>query len=385
MKKANTIVTQKIGFEVVNLGDARKPGYIWADVKFDDNSETYHYVRKAYVGKSADQMITLIDGVEVTYNKFTKEVISYERYKDTKGMKKTNTSNLGNKRKSKVDQMVEEVEEVIENGQIEIEEPAAFIPSNIVKHDKFDMIKSCVENYIPVYLVGPAGAGKNHTLEQISEELEIEFYFTNSVQQEYQLTGFVDAGGNYHDTQFYRACKNADEGKETMFFLDEIDASIPEVLVKLNMAIAQGYFEFPNGEVLKFKNHIHWVSAGNTFGNGADEMYSGRMVLDSASLDRFVVIDFDYCLNIEMSLTKGNTELVNFIRQLRKITTEQGIRSTFSYRCLMNVTKLEKAMPTKTVLEIAVFKGMDKDTLNTIYVPGSSKYHKAFQEMKMAC
>lgn len=33
-------------------------------------------------------------------------------------------------------------------------------------------IKCCLENSIPVYLAGPAGSGKNFTVEQIAKELE---------------------------------------------------------------------------------------------------------------------------------------------------------------------------------------------------------------------
>lgn len=88
-----------------------------------------------------------------------------------------------------------------------------------VKHKKYDIIKCCLENSIPVYLAGPAGSGKNYTVEQIAKELEWNFYFSNSVQQEYKLTGFIDAGGKYHDTEFYKACKEASEGKDVVFEL----------------------------------------------------------------------------------------------------------------------------------------------------------------------
>ena len=79
---------------------------------------------------------------------------------------------------------------------------------NIVKHEKFDQIKTCIQCDIPVYLVGEAGTGKNFTLEQIAQEMGLQFYFTNSVQQEYKLTGFIDAGGNFHETEVYKAFKN---------------------------------------------------------------------------------------------------------------------------------------------------------------------------------
>lgn len=273
--------------------------------------------------------------------------------------------------------VVKDVEQELPDLIPEIDEIEEFREGPI-KHEKFNSIKCCVENNVPVYLVGPAGSGKNYTLEQIAEELGMNFYFSNSVQQEYKLTGFVDAGGDYHDTEFYKAC--TDE-KECIFFLDEMDASIPEVLVLLNAAIANGYFEFPNGKV-EFGDKVHFVAAGNTFGNGADEMYTGRLVLDQATLDRFAVIDFGYDLNVEMNLAKGNSELVTFIRALREKSQAVGIRATFSYRCITMVTKLEKVLPIEQVLTMAVLKGFDKDTVRTLRVDGVTKYHRALEKLQ---
>jgi hypothetical protein len=150
-----------------------------------------------------------------------------------------------------------------------------------------------------------------------------------------------------------------------------------------NAAIANGYFEFPNGRV-DFKN-VHFVAAGNTVGSGADDMYTGRMVLDQATLDRFAIIEFDYSLTIEMAITKNNTELVSFIRQMRDEAKNKGIRATFSYRCMTMITKLEKAgMDTVMALTIAVVKGLDKDTVNTFTPVGSTKYHDALRKIQMA-
>lgn len=248
-----------------------------------------------------------------------------------------------------------------------------------VRHYQYDTIKACIENDIPVYLAGEAGTGKNFTLEQISWELGLEFYFTNSVQQEYKLTGFIDAGGTYHETEFYKAFKNGG-----IFFLDEMDASIPEVLVLLNAAIANKYFEFPNGKIHAHKN-FRVVAAGNTVGSGADEMYTGRMVLDQATLDRFAIIEFGYDRNIELSISNDNEDLVDFIRDLRTEANNNGIRATFSYRCIMMVTKLETTnIPLKQIMAIAVFKGMTKDTINSFRATGSNKYYKALYDLQVA-
>lgn len=247
-----------------------------------------------------------------------------------------------------------------------------------IHHEKYEQIKVCVENDIPVYLVGPAGSGKNHTLEQIANDLGLDFYFTNSVQQEYKLTGFIDAGGKFHETEFYKAFLNGG-----LFFLDEMDASIPEVLVLLNAAIANKYFEFPNGRI-SANEDFRVVSAGNTVGNGADEQYTGRLTLDQATLDRFAIIDFDYSKKIEMHLAKGNEQLVSFVRDLRQQSKDKGIRTTFSYRCISMVMKLENKLILEDIMVMVIFKGMDKDTINTFRLNGYNKYYTAMKKVQGA-
>ena len=109
------------------------------------------------------------------------------------------------------------------------------------------------------------------------------------------------------------------------------------------------------------------------------------MVLDQASLDRFVIIEFNYSENIEKKITEGNRELIEFIHELRKVAEENGIRATFSYRCMTMVSKLEKSnMKLEKILLIAVFKGLDKDTINSFRLTKSNKYQRAFEKIKTA-
>ncbi len=354
----------KVNFEVVNLEPAHKNGFVCAQIKFDGSEKTFTYVRKAYDG------VTVIDGCYVYYDSNYK-VTKIERKYETKGFKKLNSSTH------------EKIKNELEGKDIEIP-TIPQVEDGEIHHDRYDEIKCCLECGIPVYLAGPAGSGKNFTVEQIAKELGWNFYFSNSVQQEYKLTGFIDAGGKFHDTEFSKACKEAATGNDVVFFLDEMDASIPEVLVLLNAAIANGYFEFPDGKI-NFDGKVHFVAAGNTVGSGADEMYTGRMVLDQATLDRFAIIEFDYCLKIEMSITHNNTALVEFIHQLRKEAEDKGIRATFSYRCMTMITKLEKkGMSLDMAMKISIVKGLDKDTINTLKPTGSTKYHKALRDIQMA-
>ena len=49
------------------------------------------------------------------------------------------------------------------------------------------------------------------------------------------------------------------------------------------------------------------------------------------------------------------------------------------------VTKLENAgMDLDVAITIAIVKGMDKDTINTLHPMGDSKYHRALQKIQRA-
>lgn len=229
-----------------------------------------------------------------------------------------------------------------------------------VLHAKTAQIEKCLQLNIPVFLVGPAGSGKNYTVEQICKRNGWDFYMSNSVQQEFKLTGFIDAGGRYHETEFYKACTC---GKKCVFFLDELDASTPEVLVLLNAAIANKYFVFPTGRV-DFGESVLFVAAGNTCGQGASDLYTGRFALDQSTLDRFAQIAFDYDPQIEESLTSNNVELLEFVRVLRGASQAVGVRAVFSYRCLTMAAKLQAAgMQLSEIVEIAIFRGMSEEDI----------------------
>lgn len=400
---------QPISFVVVSIKNGDMPGIVNINVQFSATGKEYSYYRKA--GKDGKNKFVVIDGCKVIFTPDF-ELIDVVREYNTKGYKRVSTEGQV-KRRRKVFKVPEPInwgdddweeeedeeetktdlvekdfdfEQEAEWERIEKEEQEAErerkeleMLKGEIHHDKYEQIKMCLECGIPVYLAGPAGSGKNHTVEQIARENGWNFYFSNSVQQEYKLTGFIDAGGDYHETEFYKACTDTEE---CIFFLDEIDASIPDVLVLLNAAIANGYFEFPNGRV-DFDN-VHFVAAGNTVGSGADDMYTGRMILDQATLDRFAIIEFDYCELIEKKLTKNNKELIAFIHDLRKTAQTKGIRATFSYRCMIMVTKFEKAgMSLEDIMRIAIMKGLDKDTINTFRLYGTSKYYEALGKIQM--
>ena len=248
-------------------------------------------------------------------------------------------------------------------------------------HECFDKVLNLVNMDIPVFLSGAAGTGKNVICKQVAEAMNLDFYFTNAVTQEYQLKGFIDANGIYHETQFYKAFVNGG-----LFFLDEMDGSIPETLIILNAAIANRYFDFPTGKVEANPN-FRIIAAGNTVGTGADIEYTGRFQLDASSLDRFALVHVGYSPAIEKAVTNGNDELCDFARQFRKTTEDAGIKCLCTYRALERIAKLESVFDLAEVMQMALTKGLSVDDLKIIAERfcdvgmGNNKYAGAIKKL----
>ena len=254
------------------------------------------------------------------------------------------------------------------------------VPMQGVQHEKFETVLKFVANDEPVFLTGPAGSGKNVLCKQVAEALGLKFYFTNAVTQEYKLTGFTDAMGNYQPTQFYKAFT---EGG--VFMLDEMDASIPEVLVILNAAIANRYFDFP-APIGYVEAHPDFrvIAAGNTTGHGADIEYVGRNQLDAASLDRFAVVKIDYSKTIEENVAGGDKELVEFCRAFRKAAVKSGLNVIVSYRAIGRLAKMLNLLTAEEAIETCLTKGLDKDDLNILLgnlSTKTNKYRDAFEKV----
>lgn len=247
-----------------------------------------------------------------------------------------------------------------------------------VQHEKFETVLKYITADVPVFLAGPAGTGKSSIAKNASAALGMEFYFSGAVTDIYKFTGFIDAQGRYQETQFYTFCKNGG-----VFFLDEMDASIPEVLVALNAAIANRYFDFPCGRV-DLAQDCRFICAGNTFGNGADATYTGRFQLDGATLDRFAVVEVDYSREIFLAVTDNNKELVNFIYDLRKAADGVGASGLIlSYRAAQNVARMEQVeLPLTDCIKQCVAKGLSSDTAHMMgeKLRDGNKYAQAWKE-----
>lgn len=249
-------------------------------------------------------------------------------------------------------------------------------------HKKFKQILEEVELDEPVMLIGPAGSGKNYTIEQVSNALGKHMYYTNNASNEFKLTGFIDAGGTYRETEFYKAYKNGG-----IFFLDELDASDPNALIVINSAIANGYMTFPN-EIVEKNKDFRMLAAANTWGAGADLEYIGRNALDAATLDRFDNIFFDYDTTLEKNLYPNDTVL-NFMWSFRNAIYKSKILHIVSTRGIGKVYKKEiNGFPVDITLESNIVKNLDQDDINVIIenmenIDDNNKYFDGLKKLEL--
>ena len=244
-------------------------------------------------------------------------------------------------------------------------------------HEKFDQVLQLVQLGKAVYLYGPSGTGKNIIAHQIAKALQTDFYFNNAVQNGFSLEGYTDANGKYVETEFYRAFT-----KGGLYMLDEMDASVAEVLILLNAALANGYFTFPGIGQIKAHKDFRVIAAGNTKGSGASREYNSRNELDQATLNRFLFVEINYSTQIENSLTT-NSDLLDFARAFRQAIKHCGIKKVVSYREIINMRDLiQVGWEFKDVLDVALIKGLDRDDVSMIKgsINISNQYTKGLQQ-----
>lgn len=254
---------------------------------------------------------------------------------------------------------------------------------NEIFHQTYGKVKNSVLSGVIPMVVGPAGSGKSHAMQQIARDLNLNFYMANRIQNTFELVGFVDAAGKYVTTQFYEAFT-----KGGLFFFDEVDASSPEALVTINAAVAQGHMAFPgHSKNEPMHKDFKAVVAGNTYGTGSTLQYTGRNKLDAATLDRFIVIDWNYDHNLEDKKVndKQLLEICWTLRSSVKKLQEEFSKANknrdnnpydsiiISTRGIENLEKiLQQELKVKTMTNEELFKSKffastKKEVLNQIY------------------
>ena len=249
-----------------------------------------------------------------------------------------------------------------------------------VQHEKFETILRLVsapfEARCSPYLYGPSGTGKTYTASKIAEALGLDFYCISAVQDILNLEGYQDAAGIYHGTAFRTAFENGG-----LLLFDEIDASLPDVINKLNAALANGIYEFPD-KVVTVHPDFHFMAAGNTCGKGGNQRYTGRYVLEESTLNRFAITAFNYSPAIEESL--GSPEIVGIVRGLRAACNDLQLTFDYGYRDISRLDYLmTSGLPLADIIDAAIVRGHSEDEMRNVVncIPAEYRNGEIYKEL----
>jgi MoxR-like ATPase len=219
-----------------------------------------------------------------------------------------------------------------------------------LRHHMFATVLKWIRAGCNVALVGPAGTGKSTIAEQVAEELGLEFRATGALLSKYDLVGYCDASGTYHETPLYQAYVDG-----MLFNFDELDGSSPDAVVAFNaITDNQKHYAFPNGMQTKHDDFVA-VACMNTWGNGATADYVGRYKQDAASMSRFVKVFIDYDVNIEAVVAGKHKDVAQRVWDLREACETLGLRHIVSTRMIVQAVAGRAVKATK--------KEIDRDVL----------------------
>ena len=187
-----------------------------------------------------------------------------------------------------------------------------------------------------VMLVGPAGTGKTTLASQAAEAFGVPFGTVNGSAglTEGRLLGTMTPNLStgeqiYAPSQLVRCYRDGG-----VYLMDEIDAMDENVMLSVNNLVDSTKWQGPDGQWVERHPDFYLLSAANTFGLGANRLYSGRTQLDASSVDRWFQVEVGYDLALERSLcvTSAIVDRIHAARevlaqrpQIRRWLTMRGI------------------------------------------------------------
>jgi midasin (ATPase involved in ribosome maturation) len=202
-------------------------------------------------------------------------------------------------------------EEITRQAPIQITINNVTLPPISGQHYKFPELVRWLSQGENVILVGPAGTGKTTAAFEYAKLRGLTLYSQPQTMDAFGVFGFIDAKGEIVETEFSRAWKNGG-----VFLWDEISISSGDAVGALNAALANRYAPLPGiGTIPAHPDFVCIV--GDNSDTGASVKYSARNLLDGASLDRFVKIEWDIDPIIETCMASGHDDWLACVRAVR--------------------------------------------------------------------
>lgn len=191
-----------------------------------------------------------------------------------------------------------------------------------VQHEMLPRLIQYASLGIPVAMKGPAGSGKTSAADAVARTLGLPMYIVPLGPQtsKSDLMGFINGAGAYVPSLLRLGYEGGG-----VILIDEMDAANAAVLTIINGLTANGHGGFADKMVKRHKNTI-FLAAMNTFGRGADSEYLGRAKLDAATLDRWVMLEWDHDWSFVRQLA-GNDEWTARVQAINFAASEARVKA----------------------------------------------------------
>lgn len=208
--------------------------------------------------------------------------------------------------------------------------------SGEIFHHMVEEVINCVMEGDWVYLWGPSGCGKSHIIKQVASLLGIDLVENGKITDKYSIMAYNDPHGRFRATQAFVALTY---GK--LLSLDEFDNGNTDTQVVLNELYSglldtlenpekKRYITFAEDMTVPIHPNFRMISAGNTSGEGENQLFSSRGKIDESVQERMTPKRFDYDNKVEERIFGEYKDWYNFFVNFRKCCEEYAKKNGLS-------------------------------------------------------
>lgn len=233
-------------------------------------------------------------------------------------------------------------------------------------HKRFAEVLPWIHAGVPVFLTGPAGVGKTTLAETVAKAVNARRIFViqaDALPQRHEVFGFLSpVSGDYVTGAVYDLYKNGG-----IFLIDEFDTGHTSLGTNLNLLLAQGYYDFPNGEHVVRHADFRIVVTGNTYGQGGSVEFAGTNRINGATLDRFVKVEIDVDEQMERAIVTNicsvrGPSVHDVITKIRANALRHGLRVFVTPRASIHVTQgVVAGLTVKQAVTAKLLTGLPSD------------------------